>query len=409
MGLLKQVVAIDIGGSKTAALVARPNDQGRLEVVSLAYVPSEGLVRGIIDDPAAVGDCLANVLGKLERHIKQPVEEVWAAISAPGTVSTAAPAMLPIFPAGREIKRQDLHQIVSDSRRTALPAGHEQILAVPRYYKVDGAKVNQSPLGRPAERLDIMTHVVSAPSTEVVKYVEAVRASGRKLGGFVASSLASGLGTLSSDGIELGAIVIDIGAEHTEAAVFVDGSYAFQCQIPVGSNHVTRDIAQLINVEVDEADRLKADAGEAFPSNVPEGDTVAVHQGGSVRPMQRRVLAEIIESREREILEGIRRKLLGFASLEDLPLMIVLTGGGSILRGTEFLCEQVFPGKRCKVAQPKVTGRFSGQVASPMLATIVGVARYAVFSDDDDLAPISGSSSWRDRFRMLIAKLDGAK
>ncbi len=409
MGLLKQVVAVDIGGSKTAALVARPNDQGRLDVVSLAYVPSEGMNRGVIEDPETLGECLVNVLGKLERHLKQPVEEVWASISVPQMVSTAGQAMLPIFPAGREIKRQDLHQIMSDSRRTALPSGHEQILSVPRYYKVDGAKVNHSPLGRPAERLDITTHVVSAPAPEIAQCVASIQASGRRLGGFVPASLASGLGTLSSDGIELGAIIIDIGAERTEAAVFLDGSYAFQCQIPVGSNHISRDISQLINVEIEEGDRLKCDAGDAYSPNVPEEETVAVHQGGTVRPMQRRVLAEIIESRGREILEGVRKKLLGFAALEELPLMIVLTGGGSVLRGTEHLCEQVFPGKRCKVAQPKVTGRFSGQVASPMLATIVGVARYAIFSEEDDLAPISGSSSWRDRFRMLISKFDSAK
>jgi len=411
MNLQGAIVAVDIGSAKIAAIVARPDEKGRLEVASLAYVPSAGIERGRIEDIEAAGEALSNVLGKLERHMKVPIESVYLSISSPTMFSATGQAMTPIFPNGRAVKRQDVHQLVQTSRKVGLPAGHEQILAIPREFVVDGEGHIHSPVGASASRLEVATHIVSCDITDLNHFDSVVAATGRKVAGMIPSSLGSGLGTLSSEGMELGATVIDIGAERTNIGIFMEGTYAFQAVLPMGSAHVTRDICMLLSVDWEEGERLKTEFGEAISANVAEDDKVSVLQTGmsEARPMQRKVLAEIIESRTREIFEMAARKIQEFAPLEEIPIMVVLTGGGSILRGTEQLCEQNLHGKRCKVAQPKVAGRFSGQVASPMLATIVGVARYALETDEEDLAPISGSGGWNDRFRMLISRFGGKK
>lgn len=411
MDLHEAVVALEIGSAKTAALVARPDAKGRLEVVSLAYGPTLGFERWRIVDEQAVAESIDSVLGKLERHLGIPIERLYVGFATPEMESVTGQAMMPIFPAGRAVKRQDIHTLVQTSRRVTGGGEGEQVLALPRHFLVDGKKIFSPPEGLEAQRVEVETHILTCPVGEVDQIEKMLKAGKREVLGFVPTGLASGLGTLSVDGLELGATVIDIGAETTTMGVFMEGAFVYQVVLPVGSAYVSRDIMQLLSVEWDEAERLKCDEGNAWAESVEAHDRISVLQSGmsESRPMQKKVLAEIVESRMREIFSACRNRLEDFLPLEELPIMVVLTGGGSVVRGTEQLCEEILDGKRAKVAQPKVAGRFAGQVASPMLATIVGVARYALESDEAELAPISGSAGWRDRFRTLISRFDGKK
>lgn len=411
MNLQDAVVALEIGSAKIAALVAQPDKKGRLEVVSLAYGPSAGFERWRIVDEEAAADAVDSVIGKLERHLQIPVQRVYLGFGTPSMESVSGQAMTPIFPAGRAIKRQDIHTLVQTSRRIGMPGNVGQVLALPRHFLVDGQKTHLAPEGMSAQKLEVETHIVMCPEAELAQIEGLLKAGNREIMGVIPSALASGLGTLSSDGLELGATIVDIGAERTSVGVFLEGGFAYQAVIPMGSAYITRDIMQLLSVEWDEAERLKCEEAEAWSASVSADDRINVLQIGmnESRPMQKKVLAEIVESRMREIFAQVADRLESFAPSGEIPIMVVLTGGGSILRGTEQLFEEILHGKRSKVAQPKVAGRFSGQVASPMLATIVGVARYALESDEDELAPISGSAGWRDRFRTLISRFDGKK
>ena len=357
VNLQDAVVALEVGSAKVAALVAQPDKKGRLEVVSLAYGPSAGFDRWRIADEEAAATAVDSVLGKLERHLQMPVQRLYLGFGSPSMQSVTGQAMTPIFPGGRPIKRQDIHTLVQTSRRIGLPAQSGQVLALPRHFLVDGQRTHQPPEGLGANKLEVETHIVTCSEPELAQIEGIVKLGNREILGIVPLSLASGLGTLSSDGLELGATIVDIGAERTSVGVFLEGGYVYQCVIPMGSAHVTRDIMQLLSVEWDEAERLKCEEAEAWSSVVSPDDRVSVLQVGmsESRPMQKKVLSEIVESRMREVFGQVADCLENFAHSKEIPIMVVLTGGGSIIRGIEQLCEEILDGKRCKVAQPKVS------------------------------------------------------
>ena len=398
------IVVLDLGSSKVAAIAARIGEAGRLEVLSLAYGPSRGVSKGTVTDMEEAAKAIDDAIAKIERHLRFRVEEIWLNVPTSTMLSLTGQAVSPLYPSPRPIKRQDVHQVLTQSKKLLIPDDREIVWSVPREYVVDGQRHIHHPTGVSGSRLEVVTHIVTAAIKPVDEAEKAIKAGRRSIAGMVPASLASGFAVLSQEGRDLGAVVVDVGGGKTEVGVFIDGAYAYQAVVPIGGINVSRDIQQLLHTDFDEAERLKADYSSALPDTVSKSETVDVMQDGQLRPMQRYVLCQIVESRMREIFEHVGAQLDKSGLEAGLPKMAVLTGGGSILKGTEELFEKTLPHFKCKVAQPKVDGKFAGQVASPMLSTAVGVARYALESEGEELAPVSGLSGWQDRIRGWISR-----
>ncbi|MCB0825673.1 MAG: cell division protein FtsA [Armatimonadetes bacterium] len=404
-----QVAVVDLGTSKVACLVANVTEEGKLAVESLAYAPSQGVAKGEIVDADAAAQSVEKVVSKVERHLNRDLNQLWASISGSHLQSQAGQGAVPIYPAGRILRRQDIHQVIRHSRQQLMPPEYEQIMAVPREYKVDGERVSEEPVGRPANRLDVVTHIVTGNSDTVELMERTVGFGGRATMGLAPCSLASGLGVLSKHAAEMGAVVIDLGAGKTDLAIFVEGAYAFQSVIKVGADHVTSDIMQLLKTDWDEAERLKSEEATALFEEIDKNDVVQISQvdANGQRNMQKRVLCEIVGSRVHELAKHINQSLENSGFDQSELKHLVLTGGGALLPGIAevFAAETQF--KNPRIVQPRVAGKFAKQVASPTLSTIVGLARYALESGEQDLAPVSGFSDWKDRISTIKSWFSG--
>ena len=172
---------------------------------------------------------------------------------------------------------------------------------------------------------------------------------------------------------------------------------------------VTSDVMKLLKTSPEEAERLKVQSGAASPKVVPDGEPVDVLQLGQAhpRPLHRRVLCEIVESRMREIAQMIRQEIGNSGQFGNLPGGVVVTGGGSKLAGTAVLFEDVFPEHRVRVGEPTLLGAKSDFVNNPAMATTVGLALFVARSYDDELSPAAGAGDWKERIRTFWSLVSG--
>ena len=205
-------------------------------------------------------------------------------------------------------------------------------------------------------------------------------------------ALASGLGVLTPQELEVGAAVVDIGAGGTQVGLFSGGSVTYAAFIPIGAGHVTSDLTKLLKISPEEAERLKR-IGAAFAQEVSPGEPVEVMQIGqtTARPLDRRVLCEIIESRMREIATMVKQQLEKSGHFGTLPGGVVVTGGGSLLPATDRLFESVFGHVKARCAAPKAVGPGGKLASTPAFSGAVGLARFALDSEDDELCIAGGS------------------
>lgn len=403
------ITVLDIGSSKVAAAAIRVLDDGALEIAAAASTDSKGIRRGVVIDVAAASDAVDVALKRVHQSAGIDIQGVIIGIGGPHVHGVNSQGYLPLFPRGRTITREDVLQVINHSRQVGAPAASEQVQAFPREFIIDGRGGVSAPIGMTGGRLEVLTHIVSAESVYLQNLDRAVGKAGKRVSQMVLRSLASGLAVLSPDEMDKGVAVVDIGGGTSEVAIFVEGSVVFSGSVPVGGQLVTSDVSKLLKTSPDEAERLKLHHGAALADLTLDEEAVDVLQLGQThaRPMQRRVLCEIVEARMRELALMVRQVLGKSALFGKLPGGLVLTGGASKLTGTAALFEEVMPEHKVRFGEPRVSGPKAELVNIPSMAAVVGLALYVARSDDDELSPASGPGDWKDRISTFWSLVSG--
>ncbi len=380
---------IDLGDTHVAAGIAS-GARGALEAFS--SVPVSGLKKGVVSQTASVSTAIQQAIEALGKDVSGL--PVIVNLSGGHVEVMPTQGLKLISPKNRAITHHDVMEVVNHSRSIVLANDREQVHIVPRGFRVDGRAGVQDPVGEPAFRLEVESLLVTAHRESARMSMDALAAAGIPDARFVMGALASGLGALTDKEIKSGAIVIDIGGGVTDVSMFRDGSLAAAASLPVGSYSVTQDIAQLLKTSTEEADRLKVSHGNAYPVDVPDSATVEVQQLGQPvpRPMQGKVLAEIIESRVREILRLAKQAVENGRPGSVAGVPVVLTGNGARLPGVDRLAAITFGESAVKTVLP-----------TKGTAALIGLGAYAAQSEEE-VAPADAPTSWKDRFKGLLTR-----
>jgi cell division protein FtsA len=399
------VTVLDLGSTKAVCLAVESDADGQVKVVGMGTEPMRGVRRGVVAEIDEAARSIDNAVRKVQQMIGQEVGSLIVGIGGTHLEGVISQGFVPIYPRSRSITREDVLQVVNHSRQHILPPDREQIQAIPREFRIDGQRDIPRPIGMSGGRLEVVTYLVTGQVTHVQNIEKALSMGGRKVEQMVLQPLASGLGVLTQEELELNSVVVDIGGGVTDVGIFSKGSILHSACLPIGGQLVTSDLSKLLKTTPEEAERLKTRFGAACARLVSESESVDVMQLGQTqaRPLQRRVLCEIIESRMRELAQMVRQQIERSGLVGMLPGGVVLTGGGSLLPGSDKLFEEVLKHVRVRTAEPGIGGSFSSAEIPNGMAAAVGLARFAIQCGEDDLAPASGVGTWKERIRGIKA------
>jgi cell division protein FtsA len=169
--------------------------------------------------------------------------------------------------------------------------------------------------------------------------------------------------------------LVDLGAGTTSIAVYEENNLLHTAIIPVGSMHITNDIAIGLRCTIDTAEKVKLVYGQASPSMV---DKLAEIDMSKIDPeedtrISQKLVAEIIEARLEEIFDYVTRELKRIDRDGKLPAGIVLTGGGAALPGVVDFAKHYLR-LPVSVGVPSETDTIIDQVVDPSFATVVGLS-----------------------------------
>ncbi|OGB74944.1 cell division protein FtsA, partial [candidate division Kazan bacterium RIFCSPHIGHO2_01_FULL_49_10] len=234
-----------------------------------------------------------------------------------------------------EVTHDDVMRAIESAQAVAMPPNREIVHVIPRMFMVDGQDNIKDPVGMTGVRLEVDAHVITGSTPFIKNLQKTVEQAGVRINSFVLSPLAASTAILSKKQRELGVAVIDIGAGTTGMVVFEDGDVYHSAVLPIGSNHITSDIAIGLRASLEVAEAVKLEYGMASPVTLSERDQIDLSKfdKSEDQTVSRRYVAEIIQDRLAEIFLLVKTELRKVGRDGMLPCGAVLVGGGSKLPG----------------------------------------------------------------------------
>ena len=162
---------------------------------------------------------------------------------------------------------------------------------------------------------------------------DAIHRAGITVNGHMIVPLAAARACLTKRQKELGVAVVNIGAETTGIAIFEEGRVAFSSILPVGSNHITKDIVYGLRTTIDIAEKMKLTFATARKPKIKDTTKLELSKIGAKGVLLQRELDMIVSSRLDEMCDLVKTEITRSGKEHLLSNGIVLTGGGAKLEG----------------------------------------------------------------------------
>ncbi|RCK72272.1 MAG: Cell division protein FtsA [Ignavibacteriae bacterium] len=378
------IVGLDIGTTKVCAVVAKVDEQSNLNILGVGYSHSEGLTRGVVTNIEKTVRSINNAIEEAEVRSGIKIRSVVVGIAGEHIQSFQSRGVVAISNPEKDIKKEDVDRLIEDTKKVALPMDRKIIHVIPQEFIVDGQDGIKDPIGMSGVRLEAHVHIITGLVSAAENIYKCVERAGLEVCDMVLEPLASSYAVLNEEEKEVGVALLDIGGGTTDLAVFEDSVIRHTAVIPFAGNQVTNDLRKVLGILTEQAEKLKKQYGFAYMPCVTDDSPIILPGIGGRPPIEvdKRLVAQIIQPRMEEILEVALMEIKRSGSSKHLSAGAVLTGGGSLIKGTKELAQEVL-GMPVKIGFP--TGFTAGlvrEVESPIYSTSVGLVLYALQNRD---------------------------
>jgi len=370
-------VGLDIGTTKVCAIVASPDEThpGKLSILGIGRSASDGLTRGVVTNIDKTVRSIQTAVRDAEAQSGVKITSVTVGIAGDHIQSFQSRGVVAISRPDNEITQQDVDRLIEDTKRVALPSDRRIIHVIPQQFIVDGQDGIYDPVGMSGVRMEAVVHIITGLVTAAQNIYKCVQRAGLQINDMVLEPLASSYAVLDDEEKEIGVALLDIGGGTTDLAVFEERTIRHTAVIGIAGKKVTDDIRKGFGILTEQAEHLKQQHGFAFMPAMVNNEPIVLPGIGGRPPIDidKRLLCQVIQPRMEEILEiaGMEIKRSGYA--KHLSAGVVLTGGGSLIKGTSDLAREVL-GMPVKIGFP--SGFASGlvrEIENPIYATGVGL------------------------------------
>lgn len=370
------VMALDIGTTKVCAIAGRKNEYGKLEILGVGKVNSDGVLRGVVSNIEKTVNAISEATSYAQRSAGIPFDLVHVGIAGQHIKTLQHRGILVRDNDHLEIGFRDINKLISDMYKLVLPPGDKILHVIPQEYTVDNEQGIMDPIGMSGVRLEANFHIITGQITASNNIYRCVERTGLKVAEMMLEPIASAAAVLSEEEKEAGVALVDMGGGTTDITIFQDGIIRHTAVIPFGGNVITKDIKEGCTVMTQQAEKLKVKFGSALADEVYDNRIITIPglRGRDPKEISEKNLARIIQARVEEILDyvvweirrsGYERKLIGG---------IVLTGGGALLNHIDKLAEY-HTGMNTRIGIPieQLAHGYNERLSSPIYSTAIGL------------------------------------
>ncbi|OGN07885.1 MAG: cell division protein FtsA [Candidatus Yanofskybacteria bacterium RIFCSPHIGHO2_02_FULL_39_10] len=380
------ITGIDIGNSQVKVIIARINSDGlKPEIIGSGSAVSNGLRRGVVVDMEETMDNVRSAVQRAEAMSGASVKKAYLAVSGLHVNTQTSRGVIAVSRADNEISQSDIDRVVKAASVVSLPPNREIIHVIPKNFIIDGTEYVKNPLGMKGVRLEADVLIIDGLSPYLGNLVKCVNGNNIEVAGLVYGPMASALAVLDKNQKEYGVVNIDFGGGTSSLTVFEEADLLHSVILPIGSKHITNDLAVLLRTSIDVAERIKLEHGST--SDVEDlrrrGDIDLSNLVGEENfVIPKKQLVKVIDARAHELLDIVGNELKKVSKIGLLPAGVVLSGGGVNLPGLVILAKEKLR-LPVRISKPVHFEGIAEIVDDPALSVAMGAVLWGIEQESD--------------------------
>ena len=379
----EKIVGLDIGTSFIRVAIGEIDPEtGNLRIAGTATRKSAGLRNGVIVNIEDAKNAIKEAIDAAEQNAGTTVESVITAIGGSQVESQNSKGTVPVSSTNKstkEISRADVERVLECATAVRVPDDKEKLHVIPQNYIVDGVGGIADPIHRMGTRLEAEVHIVTVAKSIIQNIRSCISRADYALDGVMLKTLAQTQSVCHTDELELGSIIIDLGAGTTDILVLINGAPVSTASVPVGGNLFTNDIAVVTGISFATAEKIKIENGCCWLQNITkETDMDVILPGvGGRNPdiVKQSQICQIIQARMEQIFTMVKSAIAKNThnSIKHLSGNVILTGGGALMDGVIELAQKAFNTSSVRLGVPENLGGIEEDYRRPDFATVIGL------------------------------------
>lgn len=326
------IVGIDIGTSKVCTVVGEVNNFGQIEIISNTSYKCSGLKKGKIIDEEEICLCVAKTIKDAEDETNLKINSAYVTIPGKHVTIVQNSITKEVKDKYSGISVKDVQNAIIQVKDIEIPDEKTLIDIVPDKIILDNGTVVTDPVGNLSSSFTMSAQVILADKGYVRQLNSIFKRAGLEIDGIVPITLAERNLVLDKNELHDNVMLLDIGAGNTDIGVFEGSTFVYTNSIPVGGDNITNDIALVLNISQEEADKLKRQYGLALKSFIDNDNDIILNTSKDDkknRIIKSSELIEIIEARIEEIFSIVNKDITN-QGIKNKINNVVLTGQGIV-------------------------------------------------------------------------------
>ncbi len=367
------IVGVHIGTTKVAVVVGEVNNFEQIETICSTSYKCSGLKKGKIINEEEISLSLAKTIQDAEDETNLKINSAYVTI--PGKYVTIVQNSIT-----KEVKDKyagvsirDVQNAIMQVKDIEIPDGKTLIDIVPDKIVLENGTIVTDPVGSLSSSFTISAQVILAEKDYIRQLTNIFKKAGLEIDGIVPETLAERNLILDKNELHDNIAIIDVGAENTDIGVFEGSTFVYTNSIPLGGDNITNDIALVLNISEEEADKLKRQYGLALKSFIDNDNDIILNtckDNNKNKIIKSSELIEIIEARIEEMFLIINKELTN-QGIKPKINNVVLTGQGIVNISKSDVAGKINLNIPVKIS----TGRLIG-ATKPTYRTSYALVRY---------------------------------
>lgn len=324
------IVGIDIGTSKVCTVIGEVNNFGQIETISSTTYKCSGLKKGKIISEDDISLSIAKTIRNAEDETGLKINSAYVTIPGKNVTIVRNSILKEVKDKYSGISVKDLQNAMMQVKDIEIPDGKTLIDIVPTQIVLDNGRIVADPVGNLSSSFTVEAQVILAEKDYVRQLTSIFKKAGLDIDGIVPTALAERNLILDTNELYDNVMLLDIGAGNTEIGIFEGQNFIYTNTIPLGGDNITSDIEIVLNISVEEAEKLKKQYGLALRSFIDNDNEIMLNtcrDDSKNKVIKSSELIEIIEARIDEIFSIINKDITS-QGIKSKINNVILTGQG---------------------------------------------------------------------------------